>query len=85
VRELVSWVLRDNGYSRAMVDQTVRGGERLDVQVANPPSLFTVYFTAWTTGEGVIHFRDDIYNLDAPGEIALNQNEALIGSPVASQ
>jgi murein L,D-transpeptidase YcbB/YkuD len=85
VRELVSWVLRDNGYSRAMVDQTVRGGERLDVQVANPPALFTVYFTAWTTGEGVIHFRDDIYNLDGPGEIALNQNEALIGSPVASQ
>jgi murein L,D-transpeptidase YcbB/YkuD len=85
VRELVSWVLRDNGYDQAMVDQTVRGGERLDVQVTSPPALFTVYFTAWTTGEGVIHFRDDIYNLDGPGEMALNQNEALIGSPVASQ
>ncbi len=84
-RELVSWVLRDNGYDQAMVDQTVRGGERLDVQVTSPPALFTVYFTAWTTGEGVIHFRDDIYNLDGPGEMALNQNEALIGSPVASQ
>ena len=67
MRELVSWVLRDNGYNRAQVDETVRAGERLDVQVANPPALFTVYFTAWTTGDGVVHFRDDIYDLDGPG------------------
>jgi murein L,D-transpeptidase YcbB/YkuD len=83
VRELVSWVLRDNGYNLAMVDQTVRSGERLDVDVVNPPSIYTVYFTAWTTGDGIVHFRDDIYNLDAQGMIALNQDESLIGSPVA--
>jgi murein L,D-transpeptidase YcbB/YkuD len=83
VRELVSWVLRDQGYNRAMVDQTVRSGQRLDVDVANGPAIYTVYLTAWTTGDGVVHFRDDIYNLDAQGQVALNQNEELIGSPVA--
>jgi murein L,D-transpeptidase YcbB/YkuD len=83
VRELVSWVLRDNGYNLAMVDQTVRSGQRLDVDVVNQPSIYTVYFTAWTTGDGIVHFRDDIYNLDAQGMIALNQDESLIGSPVA--
>jgi murein L,D-transpeptidase YcbB/YkuD len=83
VRELVSWVLRDNGYNRAMVDQTVRSGERLDVDIANGPAIFTVYFTAWTTGDGVVHFRDDIYNFDSQGMVALNQDESLIGSPVA--
>ena len=84
VRELVAWVLRDNGYNRALVDQTVRSGERLDVKVANPPTLYTVYFTAWTTGDGAIHFRDDIYNLDTMGAaVALNQQPQLIGSPVA--
>lgn len=85
VREVVAWVLRDNGYDRAAVDQAVRSGERADVSVASPPGLYTVYFTAWTTGEGVIHFRDDIYNLDGPGEIAMSQNEALIGSPISAQ
>lgn len=85
VREVVAWVLRDNGYDRAAVDQAVRSGERTDVKVASPPGLYTVYFTAWTTGEGVIHFRDDIYNLDGTGEIAMSQNEALIGSPIAAQ
>ncbi len=83
VRELVSWVLRDNGYNLAMVDETVRSGQRLDVDVVNQPSIYTVYFTAWTTGDGIVHFRDDIYNLDAQGMIALNQDESLIGSPVA--
>ena len=83
VRELVTWVLRDNGYNLAMVDQTVRSGERLDVDVANGPAIYTVYFTAWTTGDGVVHFRDDIYNFDSQGMVALNQDQSLIGSPLA--
>ncbi len=83
VRELVAWVLRDDGYDLALVDQTIRGGQRLDVQVTNPPAIFTVYFTAWTTGDGVVHFRDDIYGLDSQGTVALAQDPNLIGSPVA--
>jgi murein L,D-transpeptidase YcbB/YkuD len=83
VRELVAWVLRDNGYNLALVDQTIRSGERLDVAVTNPPAIFTVYFTAWTTGDGVIHFRDDIYGLDGQGTVAMAQDPSLIGSPVA--
>lgn len=83
VREVVAWILRDQGYNRALVDETVRSGQRLDVDVPNGPAIFTVYFTAWTTGDGVVHFRDDIYGLDTQGQIALNQDPSLIGSPVA--
>ena len=85
VRELVAWVLRDTGYNRARVDETIRSGERLDVQVTNPPAIYTVYFTAWTTGDGLVHFRDDIYGLDSQGTVALAQDPSLIGSPVAAQ
>jgi murein L,D-transpeptidase YcbB/YkuD len=85
VRELVAWVLRDTGYDRARVDATIRSGERLDVDVINPPSIYTVYFTAWTTGDGILHFRDDIYGLDSQGTVALAQDPNLIGSPVAQQ
>jgi len=83
VRELVAWILRDQGYNLAAVDQVVRSGERLDVDVPQGPAIYTVYFTAWTTGDGVVHFRDDIYNFDSQGMVALNQDESLIGSPVA--
>ncbi len=85
VRELVAWVLRDTGYTLAAVDQTIRSGERLDVEVINPPTILTVYFTAWTTGDGVVHFRDDIYALDSQGTVAMAQDPSLIGSPVAAQ
>ncbi|MGH6925890.1 MAG: L,D-transpeptidase family protein [Propylenella sp.] len=81
VRELVAWVLRDTGYNLATVDETIRSGQRIDVQVTNPPTIVTVYFTAWTTGDGVVHFRDDIYALDAQGTVALAQDPNLIGSP----
>ena len=81
VRELVAWVLRDTGYDRARVDETIRSGERLDVEVVNPPAIYTAYFTAWTTGDGVIHFRDDIYGLDNQGAVALAQDPSQIGRP----
>ena len=81
VRELVAWVLRDTGFNLAAVDQTIRSGERIDVQVVNPPTILTVYLTAWTTGDGVVHFRDDIYGLDSQGTVALAQDPNLIGSP----
>jgi murein L,D-transpeptidase YcbB/YkuD len=81
VRELVAWVLRDSGYDRARVDATIRSGERLDQQVTNPPAIYTAYLTAWTTGDGVIHFRDDIYGLDTQGTVALAQDPGMIGRP----
>ncbi|HMB48478.1 MAG TPA: L,D-transpeptidase family protein [Afifellaceae bacterium] len=82
VRELVSWILRGNGFNRAEVVRVIRSGERLDAEVEDMPDLYTVYFTAWTTGDGAIHFRDDIYNYDNAGTIALNQPNELIGSPI---
>ncbi len=81
VRELVAWVLRGNGYTLATVDQAIRSGERMDVEVADPPAILTVYFTAWTTGDGVIHFRNDIYGIDSQGTVAMAQDPSLIGSP----
>lgn len=73
IRELVSWILRDDGFNRNKVDGTIRGGERLNVRVSRPPQLHLAYFTAWTRGDGVIHFRDDIYNLLPPlGAVASN-------------
>jgi murein L,D-transpeptidase YcbB/YkuD len=49
--------------------------------VVNPPSIYTVYFTAWTTGDGLVHFRDDIYGLDSQGTVALAQDPNAIGRP----
>jgi L,D-transpeptidase YcbB len=68
VRELVNWLLRDSkGWSREEIDEVIRSGERKDARLAKPVPLFWVYVTAWATPDGVVQFRDDIYNRDGLG------------------
>ena len=40
------------------------GGDHKDAKVAKPLPLYWVYVTAWATPDGVVQFRDDIYNRD---------------------
>jgi L,D-transpeptidase YcbB len=68
VRELVYWILAESpGWSKAEIDEVIRSGERKDARVAKPLPLYWVYITAWATPDGVVQFRDDIYNRDGFG------------------
>jgi murein L,D-transpeptidase YcbB/YkuD len=65
VRELVDWLLRDTpGWSRPQIDATIKSGERVDAKLAKPVPVYWVYITGWATPDGVVQFRDDIYNKD---------------------
>jgi murein L,D-transpeptidase YcbB/YkuD len=69
VRELVYWLLADMpGFSRPEIDQIIKSAERKDARLAKPVPLFWVYVTAWATSDGVVQFRDDIYNRDGLGQ-----------------
>jgi L,D-transpeptidase YcbB len=68
VHELVYWILAESpGWSRAEIDAVIRSGELKDAQVAKPLPLYWVYITAWAASDGVVQFRDDIYNRDGFG------------------
>jgi L,D-transpeptidase YcbB len=71
VEQLVAWVLRDTpGWSISRVRQMKRTGETQDVNVKNPVPLYMRYVTGWTTPDGVVHFRRDIYGRDGVGATA---------------
>ena len=71
VRDLVVWLLRDTAnWGPDQIDQTIAAGTHMDVRIKTPVPVYTNYITAWATREGVIHFRDDIYNRDGIGELA---------------
>jgi L,D-transpeptidase YcbB len=71
VRDLVDWLLRDTpGWSRQQIDAAIKAGERLDAKLVKPVPVYWVYVTAWATPDGVVQFRDDIYNKDGLGEYA---------------
>jgi murein L,D-transpeptidase YcbB/YkuD len=65
VRELVYWILAETpGWSKPEIDDVIKSGERKDAKVAKPLPLYWVYVTAWATPDGIVQFRDDIYNRD---------------------
>jgi murein L,D-transpeptidase YcbB/YkuD len=71
VRELVDWLLRDtSGWSRPEIDEVIKSGDRKDARLKRPVPLHWVYITAWATPDGVVQFREDIYNRDGLGQYA---------------
>ena len=76
VRQLVAWVLQETrGWSLEDIDRVIKSGERKDAQVSKPVPLHWVYITAWSGGDGVVQFREDIYNKDGlPGVQAATAN-----------
>ena len=90
VRDYVAWLLKDNpGWDRAKIDEAIRSGERVDVKLTNPVPVYWVYITAWATPDGVVQFRDDIYQRDGFGTVTAanvtsdQQNDAV--EPAISQ
>lgn len=69
VDAFVSWILRDDGWDINAVRATFESGERLDVPVKSPVPLQTTYITAWANRQGVVSFREDVYQYDAAGKV----------------
>ena len=68
VRELVNWLLGETpGWAREEIEQVVKSGEQKSAKILKPVPLYWVYVTAWATPDGVVQFRDDIYNRDGLG------------------
>jgi murein L,D-transpeptidase YcbB/YkuD len=72
VRAYVEWLLKDTpGWDQDTIENAIRSGQRVDAKFKEALMTHWVYITAWATPEGVVQFRDDIYNRDGfgPGEL----------------
>ncbi|RWA70016.1 L,D-transpeptidase family protein [Mesorhizobium sp.] len=75
VRDLVTWILRDTpGWDRQHFEATIKTGENTPVQVVNPVPVHFLYLSAWSTGPGVVQFRDDIYGLDGNEQLQITSS-----------
>lgn len=71
VRDYVAWLLKETpGWDRDKIDAAISSGERLDAKLAEPVPVYWVYVTAWGTPDGIVQFRDDIYQRDGLGSVA---------------
>jgi len=75
VRDLVTWILRDTpGWDRQHFEAAIKTGENTPVEVTNPVPVYFLYVSAWSTGPGVVQFRDDIYGLDGADELQITSS-----------
>ncbi|MCG8562355.1 MAG: L,D-transpeptidase family protein [Hyphomicrobiales bacterium] len=71
VQQLVSWLLTSNSdWDARRVAHMKATGERKDVRLKQRVPVYFAYLTAWSTQDGVVHFRRDLYRRDGVGVMA---------------
>jgi murein L,D-transpeptidase YcbB/YkuD len=67
IRDYVTWLLKDTpGWDREHIDEAIRSGQRIDARLSTPVPVYWIYVTAWSN-DGLVLFRDDIYQRDGFG------------------
>lgn len=80
VRDLVTWLLRDTpGWSRQQFEQAIKSGQNIPIELTQPVPVYFTYISAWSTGDGVVQFRDDIYGRDGVDELQISSTGPLTG------
>jgi murein L,D-transpeptidase YcbB/YkuD len=79
VEDLAAWLLENNsgadqaaanqpsnpsGWSAQTIDAAITLGTRMDVKLTKPVPVAWVYLTGYATPDHVVHFRNDVYDLD---------------------
>jgi murein L,D-transpeptidase YcbB/YkuD len=73
VRDLVVWLMRGTpGWDRQKLEDTIRSGANTPVELTDPTPVHFVYISAWSTGPGVVQFRDDVYGRDGAQELKMS-------------
>jgi murein L,D-transpeptidase YcbB/YkuD len=65
-RDFAVWLLQDNpaGWDRRAIDAAIDRTVKQDIRLARRVPVAWIYLTGWTTRDGAIHFRDDVYHHD---------------------
>jgi len=71
IRDFNLWILQNTpGWDRIKMEAVIHSRQNTPIAVKDPVPLHFVYISAWSTGDGVTQFRDDIYHLDGASELA---------------
>lgn len=73
VRDLVTWMLQGTeGWDRRRFEDTIHNDADVTIRLGDPVPVYFTYFSAWSTGHNVVHFRDDIYGKDGVDELQIS-------------
>lgn len=63
------WILQgtSGNWTKPSMLKRVAGDQRYDIRVNQPIPVAWIYMTAWASSDGVVHYRDDVYDRDRIG------------------
>lgn len=62
---LAQYLLRnDKNWTPEKIEKAMHSGREQVVTLKQPVAVSITYFTAWVDGEGLLHFREDVYGKD---------------------
>jgi len=64
--DLATLLLADQGWDRARIDRIVASKKNTRVNLETPIAVMLLYWTAQVDPDGMVQFRKDLYNRDAP-------------------
>ncbi|UCH21094.1 MAG: L,D-transpeptidase family protein [Deltaproteobacteria bacterium] len=72
--DLAVYLIRDDPQlSRQDILETLKTTERQVIRLQNPIPVHLLYWTAWVGQDGLLHFREDVYERDKPLDVALRE------------
>ncbi|MBO9193757.1 L,D-transpeptidase family protein [Rhizobium sp. 16-449-1b] len=78
VRDLTTWLLRDTPpWSRQQMEQVITTRVNTPIKLAEEVPVYFVYISAWGMPDGIVQFRDDIYQMDGNAELALDTTSGM--------
>lgn len=79
---LATFLIQDDpAWTRARVEEVVKGGKTTYVKLLRPIPLHIVYMTAWVDEQGIANFRNDVYKRDPSVSIPAG----LVGTTLVAQ
>ena len=76
VRELAAWLLEGTEWTLPAIEAEIAKNERKDIRLKKSVPVAWVYMTGWQGVDGLVQFREDIYNLDTPQGIVTSTIQA---------
>ncbi|MBD3287548.1 L,D-transpeptidase family protein [candidate division KSB1 bacterium] len=70
-------LLGDTTWSRTKIINALKSVTDMSIELPQPIPVYLFYCTAWVNDNGIVHFRDDIYNRDVLVEEALREKQIL--------
>ncbi len=79
VFDFAQWLLEGTpgNWDKAAMQAKVESKQRTDIRLAKPTPVIWTYMTGWVSPDGIVHFRNDVYEYDSQAAMQARADRVL--------